>query len=195
MIATDCVPKIVEGGSTVQVKFKFPDGGALLFPSCLLDQHEDNPNFDVYHPKYLQYEQAQRSHNSEAEVDERMMKIKLPFQCDTRGFLDPLAPEPEAKGILLANLPIPDREADNPEMADSVQTKFLILGLESAEKPKIQQTTQSKDFSSTSSPGFDVLQHSREVAMGQTEPPVDLVLLVALLLILLKAVCEQRHSS
>jgi hypothetical protein len=195
MIATDCVPKIVEGGSTVQVKFKFPDGGALLFPPCLLDQHEDNPNFDVYHPKYLQYEQAQRSHNSEVEVDERMMKIKLPFQCDTRGFLDPLAPEPEAKGILLANLPIPDREADNPETADSVQTKFLILGLESAEKPKIQQTTQSKDFSSTSSPGFDVLQHSREVAMGQTEPPVDLVLLAALLLILLEAVREQRHSS
>jgi hypothetical protein len=59
MIATDCVPKIAEGGSTVLVKFKFPDGGALLFPPCLLDQHEDNPHFDMYHPKYLQYEQAQ----------------------------------------------------------------------------------------------------------------------------------------
>jgi hypothetical protein len=154
MIAADCIPKIVGDGSIVHVKFKFPDGGALLFPPCLLDQHDDNPNFDVYHPKYLQYEQAQRSHNSEVEVDERSMKIKLPFKCDTRGFLDPLAPEPEAKGILLANLPIPDRDADNVDMAAAVQTKFLILGLESAEKPKIRQAAQSRDFSATSSPGF-----------------------------------------
>jgi hypothetical protein len=51
---------------------------------------------------------------------------------------------------------VTDREAKNPLTDPPAQTKFLIVGLEAAQKPLFKkQETKSKDFTKvSSSPGF-----------------------------------------
>jgi hypothetical protein len=154
MIATDIDAKIIKDGTAVQVHFYFPDGGALLSPFRLLDQHHACNFFDAYHVKYQQYDRAYRIHQREVSEDVRTMEIKLPFKCDMTCFIDPFADEPEVGGMILGSFPIPDREAADPATAPPSSTKILILGLEDAEKPMVKQAPQSKDFTRVSSPGF-----------------------------------------
>jgi hypothetical protein len=84
------------------------------------------------------------------------MKIPLPFPCDTKGFIDPLSTKPVHNCVILGKFAVPDRDAKNPLTDTPAQTKFLILGLEVAQKPLfVKQETKSKDFTKPKSPpGF-----------------------------------------
>lgn len=154
MIASDFVAKIIKDGTAVQVSFHFPDGGALLSPFRLLDQHDSCNFFDAYHVKYQQYDQAYRFHQREIDQDVRLMEIKLPFKCDTTYFIDPFAENPLEGGIVLGSFPIPDRGADDPMTAPPASTKIFILGLEDAEKPMVKQVPKAKDFTRVSITGL-----------------------------------------
>jgi hypothetical protein len=158
MVKADCWPSISSDGTSVNIDFHFQNGSALLLPAPLLDQHIEDFDFDKEHPKYQQYEQATEIHNrTELDKDVQPMKILLPFPCDTKGFIDSLSTKPVCNGVILGKFTgVPDQDAKNPLADTHAQTKFLILGLEAAQKPLfVKQETKSKDFTKAKSPpGF-----------------------------------------
>jgi hypothetical protein len=119
--------------------------------------------------------QATEIHNrTELDKDLRPMKISLPFPCDTKGFIDPLAEKPVWNGVILRKFSVPDRGAKNPMTDLLVQTKFLILGLEAAQNPMfVKQDTKAKDFTMIKSPpGFTrahMAVHANESSSSESE--------------------------
>jgi len=144
-------PKIIENGNAVRVRVEFPDGGETANPAHFLKLYEKtNIEYGEGHAHYTAFASGLRAWTDAIDSDDEdvpftgvELLIKLPFQCNASGFIDPITDStPLHIGVFPLNEELYPQEANCPKPS----AKFLHMHCEELHKPKAKQDIASEGF-------------------------------------------------
>ena len=110
------MPHLSENGKTVKLWIhkcpKAAEFDHVVFPGVCLDQHRNEENGQDFESKISQYEAAAEECKHQAGTgDVNELLLHLPFECDQKGFLEPVSSDPsKAIQLLMTKVPNPDND-------------------------------------------------------------------------------------
>ena len=143
-------PVLADGGKQIQVWIceepKAAEYNPLVFLGIFLDQHASEAQREDFDSKIIRYTEAVEICKCQAGTGETCeLLVNLPFECDHKGFFEPVSSDP-TKAICLLTTQVPDPHDDE----NTYPMHMLILSLKALEKPIIDFTISQEDTTSTS---------------------------------------------